>query len=48
MILVEQNARMALDLAETAYVLETGRTTMHGDASGLAQDPKIIASYLGG
>ena len=47
-IWVEQNARMALELADSAYVIETGRVTLQGEARALAEDESIIKSYLGG
>jgi len=47
-ILVEQNARMALELAKTAYVMEVGSITMKGDAKIIAQDKNVIQAYLGG
>jgi branched-chain amino acid transport system ATP-binding protein len=47
-ILVEQNARMALELAGSAYVMETGRVTMQGEACVLAEDENVIRCYLGG
>ncbi|WP_448207991.1 ABC transporter ATP-binding protein [Azospirillum sp. sgz302134] len=46
-LLVEQNARAALQVADYAYVLENGAVKMHGDAQELASDPRIIESYLG-
>jgi branched-chain amino acid transport system ATP-binding protein len=46
-LLVEQNARMALKTASRGYVLETGRVTMDGPASDLLNDPRIRAAYLG-
>jgi branched-chain amino acid transport system ATP-binding protein len=46
-LLVEQNARAALKLADRAYVLELGRITVEGPAAALAQDPRIAAAYLG-
>lgn len=46
-LLVEQNARAALQLADYAYVLETGEIAMQGPAADLAGDPKVIESYLG-
>ena len=46
-LLVEQNARMALKTAHRAYVLETGNVTMSGKASDLLNDPRIRAAYLG-
>ena len=47
-LLVEQNARMALSIANRAYVLETGSIVMSGDASVLANDDKVKKAYLGG
>jgi branched-chain amino acid transport system ATP-binding protein len=47
-ILVEQNARMALDLASKAYVMEVGSITLKGDAKVIAQDQNVIKAYLGG
>jgi branched-chain amino acid transport system ATP-binding protein len=46
-LLVEQNARAALDVADYGYVLETGRITLHGDAPTLAADSRIVEMYLG-
>ena len=46
-LLVEQNAQMALQVANRAYVLETGRITMSGDAKALLNDEKVISAYLG-
>ena len=46
-LLVEQNARAALQLADYAYVLETGEIALEGPAADLAGDPKVIESYLG-
>ncbi|MGL4409468.1 MAG: ABC transporter ATP-binding protein [Zoogloea sp.] len=46
-LLVEQNARAALRVADYAYVLETGSIAMEGPAKALAGDPKVIESYLG-
>ena len=46
-LLVEQNARAALQVADRAYVLEMGAVTLSGQASDLLHDPRIIASYLG-
>jgi len=46
-LLVEQNAKAALRLAHRAYVLETGRIVMQGEASQLAMDPGIKKAYLG-
>ncbi len=47
-LLVEQNAAMALEISARAYVLETGRVTLSGDAAVLADDPRIQEAYLGG
>jgi branched-chain amino acid transport system ATP-binding protein len=47
MLLVEQNAALALDLADHAYVLETGRVVMSGAASAVRSDAAIRKSYLG-
>ncbi|MEZ5818064.1 MAG: ABC transporter ATP-binding protein [Hyphomicrobiaceae bacterium] len=47
MLLVEQNAALALDLADQAYVLETGRIVMSGDAASVKDDEQIRKSYLG-
>ena len=46
-LLVEQNARAALQVADYAYVLETGAVTLEGPASELAKDPRVIEVYLG-
>jgi branched-chain amino acid transport system ATP-binding protein len=46
-LLVEQNARKALAIADTAYVLEGGRITRSGPAATLRNDPGIVAAYLG-
>ena len=46
-LLVEQNAAMALDLADQAYLLETGRVVMSGGADELKKDDAIRRSYLG-
>jgi branched-chain amino acid transport system ATP-binding protein len=47
-VLVEQNARMALRLANTAYVLEVGAIALKGDAKILAKDEYVTKAYLGG
>jgi branched-chain amino acid transport system ATP-binding protein len=47
-LLVEQNARAALQIADDAYVLETGEIVLEGPAAQLASDPRVIESYLGG
>ena len=46
-LLVEQNASRALQLASRGYVLESGEVTMSGDAKALLSDPKVRAAYLG-
>ena len=46
-LLVEQNARAALQIADYAYVLETGECVLDGPAERLASDPRVIESYLG-
>ena len=46
-LLVEQNARAALQVADHAYVMELGEVTAHGPAAELAHDPRIVESYLG-
>ncbi|AMP07347.1 ABC transporter family protein [Collimonas pratensis] len=46
-LLVEQNARAALQAADYAYVLETGDMAMQGPAAELAHDPRVIDTYLG-
>jgi branched-chain amino acid transport system ATP-binding protein len=46
-LLVEQNASMALAIADRAYVLETGEITLEGKASDLREDPNVRAAYLG-
>jgi branched-chain amino acid transport system ATP-binding protein len=46
-LLVEQNAFMALAIASRAYVLETGHVVLSGPASELREDPKVRAAYLG-
>ncbi len=47
MVLVEQNARAALALANEGAVLEMGRITAAGPAASLANDPRVVATYLG-
>ncbi len=47
-LLVEQNAGMALDVASRAYVLETGNITLSGTGQELAQSPEVKKAYLGG
>jgi branched-chain amino acid transport system ATP-binding protein len=47
MLLVEQNATLALDLADTAYVLETGQVVVSGAAGDIREDESVRRSYLG-
>ncbi len=47
-LLVEQNAQMALSIADRGYVLETGHVTLEGSAQDLLEDPMVIEAYLGG
>jgi branched-chain amino acid transport system ATP-binding protein len=46
-LLVEQNARIALDLSSSAYVLEVGHVAVHGDSAELKGDESVRRSYLG-
>ena len=46
-LLVEQNAKRALEAAHRAYVMESGEITVSGDAKALLDDPKVKAAYLG-
>ena len=46
-LLVEQNAKMALEIANRAYVLETGTIKMEGDARELANNIEVRKAYLG-
>jgi branched-chain amino acid transport system ATP-binding protein len=46
-LLVEQNALMALNIAHRAYVLETGRIVLEGSAASLREDPRVKGAYLG-
>ncbi len=47
-LLVEQNAQMALSIADRGYVLETGRVVLDGDAGALMENPVVQEAYLGG
>ena len=47
-LLVEQNARAALESSDHGYVLETGEIALSGPSSALANDPRVQATYLGG
>jgi branched-chain amino acid transport system ATP-binding protein len=46
-LLVEQNASRALEIADRGYVMESGVISMHGDARDMLNDPKVRAAYLG-
>ena len=46
-LLVEQNAKKALSIADRAYVLETGKITLSGDAKELMNDESVKKAYLG-
>ena len=46
-LLIEQNARLALEIANRAYVMETGTITLYGPAAELLADPKVREAYLG-
>ncbi|MEN9316404.1 MAG: ABC-type transporter, ATPase component: family [Pseudomonadota bacterium] len=46
-LLVEQNARLALQAADRAYVMDSGLVTLSGDAQSMLDDPKVRAAYLG-
>ncbi|MDF2634013.1 MAG: Monosaccharide-transporting ATPase [Pelosinus sp.] len=47
-LLVEQNVRQALKIAQYAYVLETGKMILHGQAKDIANNPRVMEAYLGG
>jgi branched-chain amino acid transport system ATP-binding protein len=47
-LLVEQNAALALEISHRAYVLETGSVILSGESKTLADDPRVQAAYLGG
>ena len=47
-LLVEQNATLALEVSSFAYVLETGTVVMKGESKALRYDPQLKATYLGG
>ncbi|MBN3793386.1 ABC transporter ATP-binding protein, partial [Burkholderia sp. Ac-20353] len=46
-LLVEQNARLALQAADRGYVMDSGTVTMEGEAKQMLDDPKVRAAYLG-
>jgi len=47
-LLIEQNAHMALSIADRAYVIETGRIVLSGEAKDIAANPEVKKAYLGG
>ncbi|MCK4433180.1 MAG: ABC transporter ATP-binding protein [Methanomicrobia archaeon] len=47
-LIVEQNARLALEHSHRAYVLENGKTIMEGSGTEILHDPKVVKAYLGG
>jgi branched-chain amino acid transport system ATP-binding protein len=47
-LLVEQNAQMALSIADRGYVLKTGKIVLEGNAHDLLHDPTVVEAYLGG
>jgi branched-chain amino acid transport system ATP-binding protein len=47
LLLVEQNARLALSISRRAYVLETGQVSLHGESAQLLNDPRVKTAYLG-
>jgi branched-chain amino acid transport system ATP-binding protein len=47
-LMVEQNAYLALRMADRGYVMETGRIVLHGSAADLLHDDHVRAAYLGG
>jgi branched-chain amino acid transport system ATP-binding protein len=47
-LLVEQNANLALEISHFGYVLETGKITLEGDSAVLRQNPLVKSAYLGG
>jgi len=46
-LLIEQNAKLALETSQRGYVMESGEITLNGDAALLLDDPKVRAAYLG-
>ncbi|NOS71125.1 MAG: ABC transporter ATP-binding protein, partial [Verrucomicrobia bacterium] len=47
-LLVEQNANLALEISHYGYVLETGKIILNDESAALRQDPKVRSAYLGG
>ncbi len=46
-LLIEQNAKLALEVSDRGYVMESGEVTLSGNAKDLRSDPKVRAAYLG-
>ena len=46
-LLIEQNAKLALEVSDRGYVMESGEVTLSGNAKELLSDPKVRAAYLG-
>ena len=46
-LLIEQNAKLALEVSHRGYVMESGEITLSGNAADLLHDPKVRAAYLG-
>ena len=46
-LLIEQNAKLALQTSQRGYVMESGKITLNGEAAELLDDPKVRAAYLG-
>jgi branched-chain amino acid transport system ATP-binding protein len=46
-LLIEQNAKLALEVSQRGYVMESGEIILTGDARSLLSDPKVRAAYLG-
>ena len=46
-LLIEQNAKLALQCSQRGYVMESGEITLNGDSASLLGDPKVRAAYLG-
>jgi branched-chain amino acid transport system ATP-binding protein len=46
-LLIEQNAKLALEVSDRGYVMESGEVTLSGNAKDLLSDPKVRAAYLG-
>jgi branched-chain amino acid transport system ATP-binding protein len=46
-LLIEQNARLALQSSQRGYVMESGEISLHGESAMLLDDPKVRAAYLG-